>query len=159
MLDEVDKEILAILQVDGRISNADLARHIHLSPPATHARLRRLEQEGLIREYVAILDRERAGYDMVCFISVTLQLHQPEQVDAFRDRMRQLPEVLECHHVTGEFDYLLKVVVRNRRDLEQFVVHRLTPIPGIARIYTSIVLSEVKATTALPVKAAVSSER
>jgi len=151
MLDELDREILEIVQLEGRISNAELARRINLSPPATHARLRRLEDDGLIRQYAAQLDRERMGYDMLCFIHISLQLHQPEQLESVRNAMRDLPEVLECHHVTGEYDYLLKVAIRNRKDLERFVVERLTPIPGVARIHTSLVLTEVKSTTALPI--------
>ncbi len=149
-LDELDKAILQRLQADGHMSNVDLAAQINLSPPAVHARLKRLEGRGYIRQYVALLDREKVGYDMLCFIHVNLQLHQPEQVENFRQVIQQMPEVLECHHLTGEYDYLLKVVVHNRQDLERFVVKRLTPIPGIARIHTSLVLSEVKATTALP---------
>jgi DNA-binding Lrp family transcriptional regulator len=150
ILDDLDKAILQLLQTAGRISNVELANQINLSPPAIHARLKRLEQRGYIRQYVALLDREKFGYDMLCFIEVSLQLHQSEQVENFRQIMQQMPEVLECHHVTGEYDYLLKIVVRNRAELERFVVKRLTPIPGIARIHTSLVLSEVKLTTALP---------
>jgi DNA-binding Lrp family transcriptional regulator len=149
-LDDLDKAILELLQRDGRISNVELAHRISLSPPAIHARLKRFEQRGYIRQYVALLDREKFGYDMLCFIEVSLQLHQSEQVENFRQMMQQMPEVLECHHLTGEYDYLLKVVVRNRAELKRFVVKRLTPIPGIARIHTSLVLSEVKQTTALP---------
>ncbi|GAB4456162.1 MAG: Lrp/AsnC family transcriptional regulator [Anaerolineae bacterium] len=150
VLDELDQAILQILQQEGRISNVELAGRVNLSPPAVHARLKRLEERGAIRQYVALLDRERIGYDMLCFINVSLQLHQLEQVDNFRQMMLAMPQVLECHHLTGEFDYLLKVVVRNRKALEQFVVNQLTPIPGIARIYTSLVLTEIKSTTALP---------
>jgi Lrp/AsnC family leucine-responsive transcriptional regulator len=151
VLDEIDRSILNILQAHGRISNADLARQTNLSPPAIHARLRRLENQGYIRDYVAVLNRELLGYDMLCFISVTIQVHQPDAVDTFRDAIRQMPEVLECHHVTGEYDYLLKVAIRNRADLERFVMDQLTPVKGIARIHTSLVLSEVKSTTALPI--------
>ena len=150
MLDPTDKLILHILQSEGRISNAELARRVNLSPPATHARLRRLEESGLVRLYAALLDREKAGFDMLCFVQISLVLHQPEQVEAVRVAIRQMPEVLECHHVTGEYDYLLKVVIHNRKDLERFVLERLTPIPGVARIHTSLVLTEVKSTTALP---------
>jgi DNA-binding Lrp family transcriptional regulator len=152
VLDELDQEILEIVQAEGRISNAELARRINLSPPATHARLHRLEEDGLIQRYAAQLDRERMGYDMLCFIHISLQLHQPEQLENVRNAIRDLPEVLECHHVTGEYDYLLKVVIRNRKDLERFVVKRLTPIPGVARIHTSLVLTEVKSTTTLPIQ-------
>lgn len=150
-LDEIDRMILRILQGEGRISNADLARMINLSPPATHARLRRLEESGCIRRYVALLDPEKLGYDMICFVHVSLQLHQPEQVENFRAAVSEIPEMLECHHVTGDYDYLLKVAIRNRKDLERFVIERLTPIPGVARIQTSLALSEVKSSTALPI--------
>lgn len=150
MVDDVDEAILNILQQEGRISNVELAQRVNLSPPAVHSRLKRLEQNGYIRQYVALLDRERIGYDMLCFINVSLQLHQREHVENFKQRMLEMPQVLECHHLTGEYDYLLKVVVCNRKELEQFVVNQLTPIPGIARIHTSLVLSEIKSTTALP---------
>ncbi len=150
MLDEIDKTILEILQAEGRLSNIELARRINLSAPATHARLRRLEGLGIIRSYAALLDREKAGYDMLCFVHISLQVHQPEQVQSVRAAIRGMPEVLECHHVTGEYDYLLKVVIRNRKDLERFVLERLTPIPGVARIQTSLVLSEVKNSTVVP---------
>lgn len=150
MVDDVDKAILNILQQEGRISNVELAQRVNLSPPAVHSRLKRLEQNGYIRQYVALLDREQMGYDMLCFINVSLQLHQREHVENFKQRMLEMPQVLECHHLTGEYDYLLKVVVCNRKELEQFVVNQITPIPGIARIHTSLVLSEIKSTTALP---------
>ncbi|MCG3211358.1 MAG: DNA-binding transcriptional activator DecR [Anaerolineae bacterium] len=153
-IDELDDAILTILQQEGRISNVDLAARVNLSPPAVHARLKRLEQQGIIRQYVALLDRERIGFDMLCFINVSLQLHQQEHVDNFRRLMLAMPQVLECHHLTGEYDYLLKVAVRNRKELEQFVVNQLTPIPGIARIHTSLVLTEIKSTTALPLNTA-----
>jgi Lrp/AsnC family transcriptional regulator, leucine-responsive regulatory protein len=152
MLDKVDKSLLRALQADGRLSNVELARKISLSPPATHARLRRLEKDGYIRQYTAVVDREKAGYDLLCFIHISLQMHQVTQVEKFREATRKMPEVLECHHITGEYDYLLKVVLRNRKDLERFVVDKLTPIPGVARIHTSLVLVEVKATMALPLE-------
>jgi DNA-binding Lrp family transcriptional regulator len=148
-IDEIDRAILLILQEDGAISNVDLARHVSLSPPAVHARVKRLEQLGYIRQYVALLNREKIGYDMLCIISVTLQFHQMEHIEGFREAVLQMPEVLECLFVTGEHDYLLKVVVHGRQELERFLMERLTPIPGIARISTSLVLTEIKYTTAL----------
>jgi DNA-binding Lrp family transcriptional regulator len=152
-MNELDIAILRELQDDGRLSNVELARRINLSPPATHARIKRLEEQGLIRQYVALLDPVKVGYDMVCFVSISLQLHQSEELEAMRRRISRMPEVLECFHVTGEFDYLLKVVVRNRQELQHFVVERITPMPGVARIHTSLVLAEVKSTTSLPLPA------
>lgn len=151
-INELDKAILQALQDEGRISNAELSRRINLSPPAIHARLRRLEKDGYIRQYVALLDREKVGYDMLCFVHINLQLHQQEQIETVRSTISQMPEVLECYHLTGEYDYLLKVVIRNRQDLERFVMNRLTPVPGIGRIHTSLVLTEVKSTTAMPLE-------
>jgi DNA-binding Lrp family transcriptional regulator len=87
---------------------------------------------------------------MLCFVQVTLQRHAPEAVANFKCAVQKMPEVLECHHITGEFDYLLKIVVRNRKHLEQFIVGALTPVPGMDKIRTSLVLSEIKATTVLP---------
>lgn len=144
-LDSVDRAILRTLQKDGRMSNVELAGLVNLSSPAAHARVRRLEKEGFIRQYTAIVDREKAGYDLLCFVNVSLQMHQLDQVENFRRAAREMPEVLECHHITGEFDYLLKVALHNSKDLERFIVDRLTPIQGVARIHTSLVLTEVKA--------------
>ena len=151
-LDGTDKAILRLLQADGRVSNAEVARQVGLSAPATHARVRRLEQAGVIRQHATLLDREAMGFDMVCFLNVSLQLHQYEAIERFKELVQDMPEVLECHHITGEFDYLLKAVFRNRDELQEFVVNKLTPIPGMARINTSLVLIEIKATQQLPIE-------
>lgn len=151
-LDEIDKQILTIVQRDARISNVALAQQIHLSPPAAFTRLKRLEERGFIRQYCALLDHERVGYDLLAFVHVTLRMHEPDQVAEFRAAIREMPQVLECYFVTGEYDYLLKVVVRNRQDLERFLVDTLTPAPGVGRIHTNIVFSEVKTTTAIAVE-------
>jgi DNA-binding Lrp family transcriptional regulator len=151
MLDDIDRQILTLLQEDGRISNAELARRIDLSPPATYMRVKSLEEQGYVRRYAALLEPEKAGYDLMCFVQVTLQLHSLEQIQTFRRVIQGMPEVLECHHITGEYDYLLKVMVHNRKELETFLLERLTPAPGVARIHTSMVLSEVKSTSALPI--------
>lgn len=150
--DELDRQILAIVQENGRITNAELAQKIHLSPPAAHTRLKRLKEHGYIKTYAAVLDREQLGYDLMALIHVTLAQHQRERVQEFRTAIQAMPQVLECFHVTGEYDYMLKVVVRNRKELEQFLVETLTPAPGVGRIHTNIVFSEIKATTALQIE-------
>ncbi len=149
-LDDTDKAMLGVLQVQGDISNVELAKRVNLSQPATHARRKRLEEQGYIRCYVALVDRELAGFDLLCFIHITMQMNQQDQIQKYMAEIRIMPEVLECHHITGEYDYLLKAVVRNRHELERFVNGKLTSLPGIARIHTSLVFTEVKATTALP---------
>ncbi|MGD8752609.1 MAG: Lrp/AsnC family transcriptional regulator [Anaerolineales bacterium] len=150
MPDDLDKAILRELQQDARISNAELARRVNLSPPAVHARVKRLEEQGHIERYATLVNRQLLGYDMLCFVSVNLQPHQVEQVQGFHEAIQGMPEVLECHHVTGDYDYLLKVVARNTQDLERFLLDRLTPAPGVARIHTSLVLREVKTSTSIP---------
>ncbi len=152
MLDELDASILEILQIDARISNVELARRVNLSPPAALARVRRLEESGYIKLYATLIDRKQIGYDLLCFVRVSLQLHDIEQVNGFREAVQLMPEVLECHHVTGDYDYILKVVAHNTKDLENFLINQLTPIPGVARIYTSLVLNEVKSSTVIPLE-------
>ena len=150
ILDEIDRILLSALQLDARQTNAELARQVDLSAAGLHKRLRRLEDAGIITRYVAQVDREAVGYDMLCFVQVTLQRHESDAVDNFRHEVQSMSEVLECHHLTGEFDYLLKVVVRNRKHLEKFILNTLTPVRGMDKIRTSLVLSEIKATTAIP---------
>jgi len=105
----------------------------------------------VVRQYATLLDREAIGYDMVCFINVSLQLHQFDAIEHFKELVQDMPEVLECYHITGEFDYLLKAVFRNRTELQEFVVSKLTPISGMARIKTSLALTEIKSTQQLPI--------
>ncbi len=151
-LDQIDVSVLRMLQQDARVTHKELAEHVSLSPPGLVKRLRRLERAGVVRQYTALVDREAIGLDLLCFVHVTLGHHQIEAVRRFREAVVEIPEVLECHHVTGEFDYLIKVLVRNHHHLESFLVEKLTPLPGVDRIRTSVVLREVKCTTAIPIR-------
>jgi DNA-binding Lrp family transcriptional regulator len=151
-MDQIDLSILNHLQTNARMSNAELARAVNLSPPAVHARVKRLEDEAVIKGYAALLDQQKVGFDLVSFIEIGLAGHQPEQVQIVRDEMHKLPEVLECHHVTGNFDFMLKVLTQNRQGLHEFIVDRLVTIPGVSRVNTSVVLKEVKSTTRLPIQ-------
>lgn len=143
-LDQTDLRILHHLRDDARITNAELSSRVELSAAGLQKRLRKLEEAGVIRGYRTEIDRRALGYDLLCFIEVTLHRHEPDAVERFRTMVRDLPEVLECHHITGEHDYLLKVAVRNTAHLERFLLDRLTPLPGMDRMHTSLVLSEVK---------------
>jgi Lrp/AsnC family leucine-responsive transcriptional regulator len=149
-LDDIDLAILDLLQADGRISNVDLASQINLSPPATHARLKRLQARGYIRRFTALLDQEKVGFDITCYVNISLRMHGMDELEHFRASVIKMKRVLECYQTTGEFDYLLKIVVRNRRDLQQFVQKSLSRLPGVARIHTSLVLDEIKCSTELP---------
>lgn len=150
-LDETDIAILRVLQADSKTSNAEIARRVGLSAPAIHARIKRLEDTEIIQGYVALIDREALGYDMLCFIQVSLQTHEPDRVRDFRNRVAEMPEVLECHQLIGDIDYLLKVVIYNKAHLQHFLMESITPIPGVARIKTSLALTEIKSSTVMPI--------
>ncbi|KAA3665068.1 MAG: Lrp/AsnC family transcriptional regulator [Chloroflexi bacterium] len=149
-LDELDRVLLNFLQQDARISMAELARRVELSPPGLQKRLRKLEEQGIIDKYATLVDHEAVGYDMLCLVQVSLQRHEPGAVQDFDNAIQNMPEVLECYHITGEYDYHLKVVIRNRKHLKRFIVEMLTPITGMDKVRTSLVLSRMKSTTAVP---------
>lgn len=150
--DQLDRAILEELQVNGRISVADLARKIHLSPPAVYQRIKRLERAGVIQQYVALVDREAVGYDLLCFIRISVQPHTDALMQAFQQAVAVLPQVLECYRTAGSYDILLKVVVPNHRQLDQFIRDHLMSLTGVERIETSLVLNEMKYTTAYQLK-------
>jgi Lrp/AsnC family leucine-responsive transcriptional regulator len=146
-LDEVDVQLLSLLQQDGRITNADLAKKVGLSPPSVLQRVRVLEKAGLIRGYFGILDAEKLGLRITALAMISLSLHQEQPIERFRRSVNEIPEILECYHVSGEFDFLLKIVVRDIRAYEQLIRERLSKIKGIQQIKTSFVLSTTKHTT------------
>ncbi len=150
--DELDRAILEELQVNGRISNADLARKVHLSQPAIHNRLKKLEKRGIIQEVVAVLNRQSIGYDLLGFIHVSLENHLPDKVHAFQQAICEMSEVLECHHLTGDYDVLLKVVALDQQDFEHLVYQKIMTLPGVQRIQTNMVVREVKNTSTLSLK-------
>ena len=150
LLDELDRQLLGHLQHDARITSVELARRLHLSSAGLQKRVRKLENRGVIERYATVLSRSAVGLDLLCFVQVSLAHHQPGSVKRFPDRVRTLPQVLECHYLTGEVDYLLKVVVASHQELERFLFEKLMKIAGIDRIRTSIVLKEIKTSTALP---------
>jgi DNA-binding Lrp family transcriptional regulator len=148
--DGLDRQLLGLLQQDARLPAAELARRLALSGPGLQKRLRKLEQRGIIRGYTVLVERQAVGLDLLCFIHVTLAHHRPDSVKRFPERVKKMPEVLECHFLTGEFDYLLKVVVANHDQLEKFLFEKLMKVGGVDRTRTSIVVKEVKTSTALP---------
>lgn len=149
-LDEVDVQILSLLQKDGRVTNADLAKSVGLSPPSVLQRVRALEKAGLIRGYHAILDSERMGLKITALTQVTLALHNEQPIERFRRAVQDIPEVMECYHVSGDYDFLLKIVVKDIRGYEQLVREKLSKIKGLQQIKTSFVLGTPKHTTQIP---------
>ena len=151
-LDATDHAVLDLLQEDAGRSDASIARQVGLSASGLRKRLTKLEQKQVIKGRVALLDRGAVGLGLLCFVQVTLVRHGPGTTREFTDRIQELVEVLECHFLTGEHDYLLKVVATDNRHLERILAEDLAAIPGVDRLRTSIVLNEVKRTTTLPLQ-------
>jgi Lrp/AsnC family leucine-responsive transcriptional regulator len=150
-LDSVDYSILDILQREGRIANFELAKRIGLTPAPTLARVKKLETNGYIRRYVALVDHTRLGMSVTAFVSVILESHKRKTSIDFINAVQKLPEVLECHHIAGDEDFLLKVVAASPAEYESFVLEKLTKISGIEKVKTIFVLSSSKLETAIPV--------
>ena len=149
-LDEFDRKILALLQVDARLTNNDLSARVHLSPSQCSRRRQRLEEEGLIRGYRAQLDREKLGFVLVSMVSVTLATHNRDNARRFADLVSRLPEVQEAHALTGEMDYILKVVTPDLKMLSEFVNGVLLPHDSVQHVKTAIVLDTLKEAGPLP---------
>ncbi|MCO4777101.1 MULTISPECIES: Lrp/AsnC family transcriptional regulator [Lentibacter] len=150
-IDETDRRILKVLQRQGRISNAELSEAANLSASACHRRVQRLEKEGYIRDYVALLNARKMGVPTTVFVEITLQAQADEVLDAFEKAVGRIPDVLECHLMAGSADYLLKVVAENTDDFARIHRQHLARLPGVAQMQSSFALRTVFKTTALPV--------
>ena len=150
-IDETDRRILKVLQRQGRISNAELSEAANLSASACHRRVQRLEKEGYIRDYVALLNARKMGVPTTVFVEITLQAQADEVLDAFEKAVGRILDVLECHLMAGSADYLLKVVAENTDDFARIHRQHLARLPGVAQMQSSFALRTVFKTTALPV--------
>jgi Lrp/AsnC family leucine-responsive transcriptional regulator len=150
-LDATDRRILAALQKDGRMTNAELADRANLSPSACHRRVKLLEAERVIDRYVALLDARLLGWPTTVFVEITLSGQADELLDAFEAAVRRVPDVLECHLMAGSADYLLKVVAQDTDDFARIHRQYLARLPGVAQMHSSFALRTVLSTTALPV--------
>lgn len=153
-LDPIDKRILAELQRNGRISNVDLATAVGLSPSPCLRRVRDMERAGVIDRYAAILDQGAAGYALSIFVQVTLERQIETALEAFERIIAGRPEVMECYLMTGDADYLLRIVVPDVAAYEEFLKNHLTRVPGVSSIKSSFALNRVKYETALPLDTA-----
>ena len=150
-LDSNDRRLLMILQKRGRISNAELADEINLSASACHRRVQRLEAEGYIKGYVALLDARKMGVPATIFVEITLNTQADEVLESFEKAVARIPDVLECHLTAGSADYILKVVAEDTEDFARIHRQYLTRLPGVAKMQSSFALRTVFKTTALPV--------
>ena len=151
-LDRYDRQMLEILQEDGRISNQDLADRIGLSPSPCLRRLRALEDAGIVTGYRALLNAKALGYSLMALIYISMDMHTPERLENFEQQIRQVSEVLECLLITGQdADYQLKVVVRDMDAFQELLLNRITRIQGVTGVHSSFVLRKVIDKTAVPV--------
>ncbi|SMP17297.1 Lrp/AsnC family transcriptional regulator [Shimia sagamensis] len=150
-LDQTDRRILTVLQKQGRISNAELAERVNLSQSACHRRVHRLEKDGYIKDYVALLDPRKLNVPTTVFVEITLSGQADEVLDAFEKAVSRIPDVLECHLMAGTADYILKVVAENTDDFARIHRQHLARLPGVAQMQSSFALRTVFKTTALPV--------
>jgi Lrp/AsnC family transcriptional regulator, leucine-responsive regulatory protein len=150
-LDATDLALLKLLQHRGRIHNTELADELNLNPSTCQRRLKRLEESGIIDQYVMLLNAEKVGINSTVYVSIKLRDQMHKTVHHFEQEIFKLPEVLECHLVLGQTDYMLKVAVRDLVHYREFMLQHLTQIPGVTQIESMISLKRVKLTTALPI--------
>lgn len=151
-MDRFDRLILEALQRDGRISNKQLAQQVHLSESACLRRVRALEEAGMIERYVAMVSQSKAGMPGDVLVHIGLHREEQSELAAFEEAVRNIPEVMECYLMTGEFDYLLRVVVADMADFERIHKDELTRLPGVARVNSSVAIRTVLKRTALPLR-------
>jgi DNA-binding Lrp family transcriptional regulator len=151
-LDAIDRAILTRLQENARIANVELSGEIGLSPAPVMRRVRGMEEAGVIRRYVTLLDPAAIGLPVSVFVNVTLERQAEQGLERFEAAIRKRPEVMECYLMTGDSDYLLRVVTADLSAYERFLIEHLTRVPGVASIKSSFALKQVKYLTALPVK-------
>lgn len=151
VLDRIDRKILRQLQQNGRLTNADLARSVNLSPTPCLERVRRLEADGYILDYVALLNPQKLGAGVVSFIQVMLDRTNPDVFERFKEQINLCPEVMECHMVAGGFDYLLKVRTSSMIEYRDFLGDTLARMSDIKQTHTYMVMEEVKATHSITV--------
>ena len=149
-LDAIDRKLLAELQAEGRVTNVDLASRVGLTAPPCLRRVRTLEEEGVIRGYHADLDASKLGFAITVFAMVSLRSQAEEDLRAFEEHMRALPDVRECHMLNGEIDFILKIVSRDLQSFQEFLTSKLTPAPNVASVKTSLTIRTAKSEPGVP---------
>ncbi len=149
-LDAIDRKLLNYLQEDCKQTNKELSSKLNLSVTAVYERIKKLEREGVVKQYVSLLNKEKVDRGFLVFCQIKLERHAKEFLTIFEKEVTKLDEVLECFHVSGDYDYLLKVIVKDMPHFRSFMVTKLTTLKHIGSTHTSFIISEVKNTTAIP---------
>ncbi|NNL15713.1 MAG: Lrp/AsnC family transcriptional regulator [Flavobacteriaceae bacterium] len=150
-MDNIDQKLLELLQSDSKQTNKELSNKLDLSVTAVYERIKKLEKSGVIHKYVALVKKEKVNKGFVAFCHVKLIQHSQEYVVKFEKEVANLPEVLECYHISGDYDYLLKVLVKDMEAFREFMVKKLTTINHIGSTHSMFMINEVKHTTTIPV--------
>lgn len=143
-LDHIDKQLLMLLQSDAKMRTKELAEVVELSVTATYERVRQLEREGYIRAYVALLDREKIGQRLMVLCQVSLERHSKKLLHEFSESIQCFSEVLECYHIAGSYDFLLKIAVKDMRSYQDFTVNKLATLDNVRTVHSAFVLDEMK---------------
>lgn len=151
-LDKIDKDILHLVQNDHTLNTKQIADKVGLSITPTYERIKRMEKSGLIEKYVALVNKEKIGKTLVAFCSVSLLVHSKPLIKKFEQAMEKLDEVMECYHIAGTFDYLLKVVSNDMKSYQDFITNKLAVIENIGKVQSSFVMTEVKHKTNYTIK-------
>ncbi|MEZ4772719.1 MAG: Lrp/AsnC family transcriptional regulator [Bacteroidia bacterium] len=151
MTDHIDRSILRLLQKDAKMTTKELASQLSLTATPVFERVKRLEKDGYIKGYRAVLDRHKLNLPLVVFCNVELEKHREEFLARFEQDVQSLPEVVECYHIAGHYDYLLKVVVKDMEVYQHFVTRKLAALENIGKVQSSFVMTEVKDSGLLPV--------
>lgn len=148
-LDETDIEILHSLQKDAKVNTKELSEKLHISKTPIYERIKRLENDGYIRGYVALIDNKKVGLPLTVFCNVSLAIHDDEHIQRFQEEIRSIDEIMECYSIGGIYDFFLKVVLKDLDAYNQFVFEKLTKVHGIVKMQSAFVLNEIKHTTVL----------
>lgn len=151
-IDHIDKKILEILQRNAKITNAALSKEIGLSPAPTLERVKKLESCGIIKSYHAEINKEEMGLGVAIYLQASLQGSHKENIASFTKRIQEIPEIVECHHVTGSSDFLIKILSKDIESYNRFILEKLIDIEEIGQLHSMVVLSTLKDSKVLPIK-------
>ncbi len=151
-MDTKDKAILELLQDNSRITNKEIADKTDLTITPVHERIKRLEKSGVIQKYVALLDHEQLNLSLIAFTSISLKEHSKEFIKKFEQDITKIDSVVECFHIAGQFDYLLKIMIKDMKAYQSVVIDQLASMQNIANVNSSFVMTEVKRSTKVPIR-------
>ena len=149
-LDAIDRQILQILQTNGKITNAQLSKEVGLSPAPTLERVKKLEKSGIIRSYHALLDEQQIGLEVSTFVQVTLTGHNKKNIEIFMEAINKIDEVIECHHITGAGDILLKIITKDIASYQELILEKISEIEVVDNLQSMVILSTLKNSHSLP---------